>query len=41
METFSALPALCEGNPPFTGRFLSGKGGNTDFDILFDISYNK
>ena len=35
METFSALLALCEGNPPVTGWFPH-KGS---FDVFFDMQY--
>ena len=39
METFSALLALYEGNPPVTGGFPSQKPGN--FDVFFDLRLNK
>ena len=31
METFSALLALCEGNPPITGGFLAQKASDAEF----------
>ena len=37
METFSALLALCEGNPPVTGRFLSQKPVSLSFDVFLDL----
>ena len=33
MEVFSALLALCEGNPPVTGGFLSQRASKTEFDL--------
>ena len=41
METFSALLALCEGNPPVTGGFPSQRPGTRSFDIFFDLCLNK
>ena len=41
METFSALLALCEGNPPFTGGFPSQKPVTRSFDVFFDLYLNK
>ena len=41
METFSALLALCEGNPPVTGGFPSQRPVTRSFDILFDMGLNK
>ena len=41
METFSALLALCEGNPPGTSRFPSQKPVTRSFDIFFDLRRNK
>ena len=38
METFSALLALCEGNPPVTGGFPSQRPVTWSFDVLFDVS---
>ena len=37
METFSALLALCEGNPPITGGFPSQRPVTQSFDIFFDL----
>ena len=41
METFYALLALCEGNPPVTGRFPSKRPVTQSFDIFFDLCLNK
>ena len=42
LETFSALLALCEGNPPVTGGFLSQRPVTQhSFDIFFDVRLNK
>ena len=41
METFSALLALCEGNPPVTGGFPSQRPATQSFDIFFDLRLNK
>ena len=41
MDTFSALPALCERNPPVTGRFPSQRPVTRSFDIFFDLRLNK
>ena len=41
METFSALPALCEGNPPITGGFSSQRPVTRSFDVFFDLRPNK
>ena len=41
METFSALLALCEGNPPVTGAFLSERPVTWIFDVFFDLRPNK
>ena len=41
METFSALLALCEGNPPVTGGFPSLKPVTWSFDAFFDLRLNK
>ena len=41
METFSVLLALCEGNPPVTGGFLSQRPVMRSFDVFFDLSLNK
>ena len=37
METFSALLALYEGNPPVTGGFPSQRPGTRSFDIFLDL----
>ena len=36
METFSALLALCEGNPPVTDGFPSQRPVTENFDVFFD-----
>ena len=41
METFSALLALCAGNPPITGEFPSQRPVTWSFDVLFDLRLNK
>ena len=41
METFSALLALCEGNPPVTGGFPSQRPVTRSFDLFFDLRLNK
>ena len=41
METFSALLALCEGNPPVIGGFLSQKPVMRSFDVFFDLGLKK
>ena len=41
METFSAVPALCEGNSPVTGEFPSQRPVMRSFDVLFDMRLNK
>ena len=41
METFSALLALYEGNPPVTGEFLSQRSVTWGFDVFFDLLLNK
>ena len=41
METFSALLALCEGNPPVTGEFPKQRPVTRSFDALFDLCLNK
>ena len=41
METFSALLALCEENPPVTGDFPSQKPITRSFDVLFDLRLDK
>ena len=35
MEIFSALLALCDGNPPVTGGFPSQRPVTRSFDIFF------
>ena len=37
MEIFVALLALCEGNPPVTGGFLSRRPVTQSFDVFFDL----
>ena len=41
MEAFSALLALCEGNSPVTGEFLSQRPATRSFDSLFNLGLNK
>ena len=41
IETFSALLALCEGNPPVTGGFPSQRPATRSFDVFFDLRLNK
>ena len=41
METFSALLALCEGKPLFSGGFPSQRPVSQSFDIFFDVRVNK
>ena len=41
METFSALMALCEGNPTVIGEFPSQRPVTRSFDIFFDAHMNK
>ena len=41
METFSALPALCEQNPPVNGGFPSPRPVTRSFDVFFDLRLNK
>ena len=41
METFSALLALSEGNPSFTGGFPSQRPATGSFDVFFDLRLNK
>ena len=41
METFSALLAICEGNPPVTGEFPSQKSVTRSFDVFFNVCLNK
>ena len=41
METFSALLAICAGNLPFTGEFLTQRPVTRSFDVFFDLRLNK
>ena len=41
METFFALLAICAGNPPVTGEFLSQRPVTRSFDVFFDLRLNK
>ena len=41
MEKFSALLALCEGNPPVTDGFPSQRPVTRSFDIFYDQRLNK
>ena len=41
MEIFSALLALCEGNPSVTGGFPSQRPVTGSFDVFFDLRLNK
>ena len=41
IETFSALQALCEGNPPVAGRFPSQRPVTRGFIVFFDLPLNK
>ena len=41
MKTFSVLLALCEGNPPVTGRFPSQRPVMHSFYVFFDLCLNK
>ena len=41
METFSALLALCEGNPPVTGGFPSQRPVTRGIDVSFDLRSNE
>ena len=41
METFSALLALCEGNPPVSGGFPSQRSVTRCFCAFFDLCLNK
>ena len=41
METFSALLALCEGNPPVTGGFPTQRPVTRSFDVFFGVRLNK
>ena len=41
METFSALLALCSGNSPVTGEFLTQRPVTRSFDVFLDQRLNK
>ena len=41
METFFALLALCEGNPPVPGGFPSQRLVTRSLDVFFDLRPNK
>ena len=41
MEIFSALLALCEGNSPATGDFVTQKPVTRSFDVFFDLRPSK
>ena len=41
METFSAILALCAGNPPVTGEFPTQRPVTWSFDVFFDLHLNK
>ena len=41
METFSALLAICAGNPPVPGDFPAQRPVTRSFDIFFDLRLNK
>ena len=41
METFSALLALCEGNPPVTGGFPTQGPVTRSFGVFYDLRPNK
>ena len=41
METFSALLAVCAGNSPVTGEFLSQGPVTRSFDVFVDLHLNK
>ena len=41
METFSALQALCVGNSPVTGEFLSQRPVTLSFDVFFHLCLDK
>ena len=41
METFSALLALCAGNSPVTGEFLSQRPVTQSFGVFFDLRLTK
>ena len=39
--TFFSLLAICEGNPPVTGRLPSQGSVTRNFDVFFDLHLNK
>ena len=41
METFSALLALCAGNPLVAGEFPAQRPVTQSFDVFFDLRLNK
>ena len=41
METFSALLAICAGNSPVTGEFLTQRPATRSFDVFFDLDLNE
>ena len=41
METFSALPAFYEWNPPVSGGFHSQRPVTRSLDVFFDVRLNK
>ena len=41
METFSALLAICAGNSPVPGEFITQRPVTQSFDIFFDLRLNK
>ena len=41
MDTFSALRALCEGNPPVIDGFPSERPVTRSFDVFLDLRLNK
>ena len=41
METFSALLAICTGNPPVSGEFPAQRPVTRSFDVFFDLRTNK
>ena len=41
METFSALLAICAGNSPVPGEFLTQRPVTRGFDVFFDLRLNK
>ena len=40
-ETFSALLAICAGNPPVTGEFPTQRPVTRSFDVFIDLRLNK